>query len=59
MNGVAPALIQDTKMLPGDSGELAKSKWRVIRGGVCLWSCEADGKCRDSDWCVGDAGGGG
>lgn len=33
VNGVAPALIQDTKMLPGDSGELAKSKWSVIRGG--------------------------
>lgn len=33
VNGVAPALIQDTKMLPGDPGELAKSKWRVIRGG--------------------------
>lgn len=26
MNGVAPALIGDTKMLPGDPGELAKSK---------------------------------
>ena len=26
VNGVAPALIGDTKMLPGDSTELAKSK---------------------------------
>ena len=26
VNGVAPALIGDTKILPGDSAELAKSK---------------------------------
>jgi 3-oxoacyl-[acyl-carrier protein] reductase len=26
VNGVAPALIGDTKMLPGDGQELAKSK---------------------------------
>lgn len=25
VNGVAPALIQDTKMLPGENAELAKS----------------------------------
>lgn len=27
VNGVAPALIQDTKMLPGSNEELAKSEW--------------------------------
>jgi 3-oxoacyl-[acyl-carrier protein] reductase len=27
VNGVAPALIRDTKMLPGSSEELAKSKF--------------------------------
>jgi len=27
VNGVAPALIMDTKMLPGSSDELAQSKW--------------------------------
>lgn len=26
VNGIAPALIQDTKMLPGSSEELSKSK---------------------------------
>lgn len=26
VNGVAPALIQDTKMLPGNNDELAQSK---------------------------------
>lgn len=29
VNGVAPALIQDTAMLPGDPVELAKSLWKI------------------------------
>jgi NAD(P)-dependent dehydrogenase (short-subunit alcohol dehydrogenase family) len=29
VNGVAPALIQDTKMLPGSSDELSKSKYNA------------------------------
>ena len=27
VNGVAPALIEDTKMLPGNNGELSKSEY--------------------------------
>jgi NAD(P)-dependent dehydrogenase (short-subunit alcohol dehydrogenase family) len=31
VNGIAPALIEETKMLPGSSEELSKSK--------CTWGC--------------------
>ena len=30
VNGVAPALIKDTKMLPGSNEELSKSEYRTI-----------------------------
>ena len=33
VNGVAPALIEDTKMLPGASAELSASKFRAPSSG--------------------------
>ena len=33
MNGIAPALIGGTKMLPGEPEELKKSKWGERTGG--------------------------
>lgn len=30
VNGVAPALIEDTKMLPGSNEELSKSKYYTL-----------------------------
>ena len=33
MNGIAPALIARTKMLPGEPEELKKSKWGERAGG--------------------------
>lgn len=66
VNGVAPALIGGTKMLPGNPEELAKSRWRCIcirfswresdvASGFLDWLMFLG---RDSDWCAGDSGGG-
>jgi 3-oxoacyl-[acyl-carrier protein] reductase len=35
VNGVAPALIEETKLLPGASTELSASKSYIVRGRSC------------------------
>jgi NAD(P)-dependent dehydrogenase (short-subunit alcohol dehydrogenase family) len=46
VNGIAPALIEQTKMLPGSSEELAKSK--VFPS--LKWCMETDTRDRDPCW---------
>ena len=43
VNGIAPALIGGTKMLPGEPEELKKSKWDERAGGCCLDMSVASG----------------